>query len=295
MILGAIDIGSNAIRLVVYEVLGKKKTPFFKRIAMYRVPIRLGSDAFVLGRITDKNIMRLMSAMQAFKNLIDVFEPKAIRACATSAMRDARNGEAIQLRIQKECQIPLEIISGQEEANIIFSSHVAESLDVTKSYLYIDVGGGSTELTVINKGNLEASQSFQIGTIRLLEDLVKKSEWTLMMNWIAEHIDFKSHITAIGSGGNINKLYKINKNAKNLLLSYDQIMKTYSLLKEYSFEERISEFNMKSDRADVIIPATEIYTKVMKKAGINKIYIPQIGLADGIIHKLYEDIIFEGK
>lgn len=290
MILAAVDIGSNAIRLAMFEVLKKKKDPFFKRVALYRIPIRLGSDAFVIGRISDKNIMKLISAMHAFRHIIDVYEPRLLRACATSAMRDARNGEALRDRIQNECNIPLEIISGKEEADIIFSSHIAEELNPNTSYLYIDVGGGSTELTVFNNGKLQNSMSFQIGTIRMLKDVVKRSEWSNMFDWISKNVDYKSHITAIGSGGNINKLYKITKNAKNLTLSLDQLSRTFNILKESSFEERIIEFNMRSDRADVIIPAAEIYSKVMKKAGIKKIYIPQIGLSDGIIHKLYEEM-----
>lgn len=287
----AVDIGSNAIRLAIFQVLMKDNRPIYKKISLYRVPVRLGEDAFLRQRISDYNINRLIKTMHAFRNLIDVFEPKSMMVCATSAMREAVNGPALAERIREECDLPIEIIDGKMEARLIFSNHIEQDINPKKSYIYIDVGGGSTELSVFQKGEISAQESFNLGTVRILQGQDHKSEWARMREWLDQYAAGINKLTAIGSGGNINKLYKLAKGSKNYYLTFVQLREIRDEVGSLSYEERITELDLKPDRADVIVPAANIYIDVMSKCQVDRVYIPQFGLVDGMIHQLYEDYV----
>lgn len=286
---GAIDIGSNAVRLLFCNVYEQPNgETVFKKSSLIRVPIRLGEDSFTNQIISPKKEEQLVKTMIAFKHLIDVSEVISYRACATSAMREARNSQSVVDRIYLESGIKVEVIEGQKEAEIIYSNHTAELINSKKTYLYIDVGGGSTELTLFSNGKICASRSFNIGTIRLLKGMVSKETWTEMKDWIVEATAKYENISGIGSGGNINKLVGLARKKDDRQISYSKLKEIYSSLTLYTLEERITLMGMNPDRADVIIPATEIFITVMKTANIQKIMVPQIGLSDGIIHLLHE-------
>lgn len=289
MIFAAVDIGSNAVRLLFSHVHEQKGKVIFKKGELIRLPIRLGDDSFVKEEISKEKADKLVTAMKGFSEIIKVFDVKGFRACATSAMRDAKNGQEIIKRIKEESGLDVEIIDGKTEAATIFSNHVEELLDPQQAYLYIDVGGGSTELTLIANGKPLASKSFNIGTIRLLCNKVEKEEWEELKNWIKKNTYGISSITAIGSGGNINKLFKMSGKKENKHLSYDKIKSMSDMLNSYTYEERITVLGLNPDRADVIIPATKIFLTAMKSAEIEKIIVPQIGLSDGIVHVLYDE------
>ena len=284
----AIDIGSNAVRLLFSQVFENGKTATFKKDALFRVPLRLGEDVFVNGKISKEKVSSLVNTMIAFKHLIKAYKPLAFRACATSAMREAENRKEILKVIKKEAGITLEIIDGKKEADIIYSNQIAENLDKKGTYLYIDVGGGSTELTLISKSRIISSQSFNIGTVRTLKKKDQKSEWAGMEKWLKENTGSYQSVSGIGSGGNINKIFRMsgNKDGKPILLK--SIKKIYSELNEHTLKERITKLGLRPDRADVIIPAANIFISVMKWSGIKNLYVPQVGLSDGIIHLLYE-------
>lgn len=284
----AIDIGSNAVRLLFCNVFEGNGSPVFKKAELIRVPLRLGEDAFVSGKISDKKIEKLVTAMKAFRHLIKVYDVIDYRACATSAMRDAANGPAIVERIREEAGINIEIIDGKTEADIIYSNHVAEQLGRDKAYLYIDIGGGSTELSVFWKGRVAASRSFNIGTIRMLHEQVSKDTWSEMKSWVENRAKGYKEMVAIGSGGNINKLFKMSHKKESKPLSYDKLKGLYEKLSSYTLEERITLLGLNPDRADVIMPASKIALTIMKTADIEKMIVPQIGLSDGIVHLLYE-------
>ena len=284
----SIDIGSNAVRLLLCNVYEAADGPVFKKAELIRMPIRLGEDAFRFKRISEEKKEKLAKTMKAFKLLIDVFGVIDYRACATAAMREAENGQELIRYVKQQSGIEIDIIDGKTEAQIIYSNHIAEHLDHDQSYLYIDVGGGSTELTLFADGHIMASQSFNIGTIRLLHDQVSKETWSNFKDWIKEKTKGYSALTAIGSGGNINKLFKMADRKENKPLLFNKIQETYYFLKEFSVEQRITHLGLNPDRADVIVPATKIFLTVMKMADIEKIIVPQIGLSDGIIHLLYE-------
>ena len=284
----AIDIGSNAVRLLLCNVYDQDGEPVFKKAELVRMPIRLGEDAFRFKRITEEKKERLAKTMKAFKLLIDVFGAVDFRACATAAMREADNGPEVIRYIKQQAGIEIEIIDGKTEAQIIYSNHIEEHLDHDQSYLYIDVGGGSTELTLFARNKVVASQSFNIGTIRLLHDQVSKETWNYFKDWVKEKTIPYYPLTAIGSGGNINKLFKMADKKENKPLTLAKIQEVYSFLKEFTVEDRITRLGLNPDRADVIVPATKIFLTVMKTAVIDKILVPQIGLSDGIIHLLYE-------
>jgi exopolyphosphatase/guanosine-5'-triphosphate,3'-diphosphate pyrophosphatase len=269
----------------VYDQDGE---PVFKKAELVRMPIRLGEDAFRFKRITEEKKERLAKTMKAFKLLIDVFGAVDFRACATAAMREADNGPEVIRYIKQQSGIEIEIIDGKTEAQIIYSNHIEEHLDHDQSYLYIDVGGGSTELTLFARNKVVASQSFNIGTIRLLHDQVSKETWNYFKDWVKEKTIPYYPLTAIGSGGNINKLFKMADKKENKPLTLAKIQEVYSFLKEFTVEDRITRLGLNPDRADVIVPATKIFLTVMKTAVIDKILVPQIGLSDGIIHLLYE-------
>lgn len=287
MIFAAVDIGSNAMRLLfcrAYDVNGK---PHFSKEELIRLPIRLGEDVFLHGKISDKKAEKLITAMRGFHELIKVYEVDAYRAVATSAMRDASNGQEIIDRIRKEAGLNVEIIDGKVEAQLVFSNHIEEMLNPKHAYLYIDVGGGSTELTLYHNQKVIAAKSFNIGTVRMLLDKVEKDEWERMKEWIKKATFGVRPLHAIGSGGNINKIFKMTKKEhKNL--SYNKLKGINDMLNSYTYAERVEVLGLKPDRADVIVHASKIFITIMKTADIEDIFVPQIGLSDGIVHDLYD-------
>ena len=287
MIFAAVDIGSNAMRLLfcrAYDVNGK---PHFSKEELIRLPIRLGEDVFLNGKISEKKAEKLITAMRGFRELIKVYEVDGYRAVATSAMRDASNSNEIIERIKKEADLNVEIIDGKLEAQLVFSNHIEQLLNPKHAYLYIDVGGGSTELTLYSNHKVIAAKSFNIGTVRLLLDKVDKDEWENMKEWIKKTTLGIKPLHAIGSGGNINKIFKMSKK-DNKNLSYSKLKGIYDMLNSYTYQERMDVLGLKPDRADVIVHAARIFITIMKTADIEDIFVPQIGLSDGIIHDLYD-------
>ena len=268
----SIDIGSNAVRLLFCNVIEDKGKTLYKKAELIRIPLRLGEDAFLHKRITRKKVDRLVTTMKAFKHLISVNEVTDHRACATAAIRAAENRE--------------EIINGRTEANIIYANHSEQYLDKGSSYMYIDIGGGSTELTLMHKGKCVASRSFNIGTILLMYDKVEKEYWLNFKKWIREAAAGKQPIIAIGSGGNINKLYKMSEK-KGKPLPYKMLKMLAARIESYSPKDRVKILGLNPDRADVIVPAAKILMSVMKNAKIEKIIVPEIGLSDGMVHGMY--------
>ena len=285
----AIDIGSNAARLLLGNVYESKNGPIFKKADLVRIPLRLGEDAFIHKRISNEKVDKLILAMKAFRHVMDFHEIIDYKACATSAMREAINGVDVAEHVLGESGIAIEIITGKTEAQIIYSNHIAEHMSSDSDYLYIDVGGGSTELTLFSKGNFVASRSFNVGTIRFLNDLVSKELWTEFKEWIKKTTKDYHPLTAIGSGGNINKIFKMSRKKQNRPLSYKKLTEMHDFLNSFTLQERVEVLGLNPDRADVIVPAGKIFLAVMKNANINKIYVPQIGMADGLIHLLYEN------
>lgn len=290
----AIDIGSNAIRLLVSNVIEKRdKEPQFKKSALVRVPIRLGSDSFVEGKVSEANIHRMIDAIEAFKLLMNVHGVEKYKACATSAMREASNGKEVAEQVLKKTGIRIDIIGGKEEASMISSTDLHELISGDKSYLYVDVGGGSTEFTIFSKGEIITSKSFKIGTVRLLNNTKQenKEAFKKVQSWIEMNTASYRKISLIGSGGNINKLFKMSGRSEGAPISYIYLNAQYQFLKKMSYGDRITELSLNPDRADVIIPATKIYLSAMKWSGARKIHVPKIGLADGIIKSLYYNTI----
>ena len=284
----AIDIGSNAVRLLIAIVLEEDGKPTrFKKNSLVRVPIRLGADVFVNQRISDENLTRLQDTMLAFKLLMKSHKVECYKACATSAMREAANGKVITEEIFRNTGIQIDIIGGHEEATIIAATDIKEYISKDRNYLYVDVGGGSTEFSIIHNRNKIASKSFKVGTVRLLNKLVKEKTWDKLEEWINEQTKNYEKVDVIGSGGNINKIFKISGKAMGKPLTYFYLSSYYKKLQTYSYEERISELDLNQDRADVIIPATRIYLLAMKWSKAKHIYVPKIGLSDGIIKSMY--------
>jgi exopolyphosphatase/guanosine-5'-triphosphate,3'-diphosphate pyrophosphatase len=289
--LAAIDIGSNAARLLVSDVTEAENfKPSFTKLNLIRVPIRLGFDVFEKNEISPKRISMLLQTMKAFSYILKVYQVKYLRACATSAMRDARNSAEIIKKVKLETGIKIEIISGDEEAAVIYENHVAENLDKDHAYVYIDVGGGSTEITFFADGKLRYKESYNIGTIRLLKNMVEEEQWNVMREKIKASIKSKLPVVAIGSGGNINKVFSISKRKEGKPLTLELLKDYYKELSSFTVEERIRIYKLKDDRADVIVPALRIYVNIMRWAEIEEIYVPKIGLADGLIQNLYEEI-----
>lgn len=284
----AIDIGSNAVRLLISNIIEQKGKPTkFKKNSLVRVPIRLGADVFVNKKISKENTQRLVDTMLAFKLLMKSHKVVKYKACATSAMRESNNGKEVVDLILNKTNVSIDIIGGEEEAAIIAATNLSSYIDESKTYLYVDVGGGSTEFTVIQQGKSVASKSFKIGTVRLLNDMVSKEAWQELEQWIKEHTSAYDKISVLGSGGNINKIFKISGKALGKPLTYFYLTTYNTLLQSYSYEERITELDLNQDRADVIIPAMRIYLSSMKWSGAKNIYVPKIGLADGIIKSMY--------
>ena len=291
MRLAAIDIGSNAARLLITDVIeGPQGIPEFIKVVLVRVPLRLGFDVFDKGEISTTRIDKIIKTIKAYQLLLDVYEVKNLRACATSAMRDAVNAKEIIKKVRAETGIRLEIISGQEEASLIYENHVAENMKSDESYLYIDVGGGSTELTFFSDGKMIFKESFNIGTIRLLKNQVNEAAWDEMKEFIRNKTKGYHHVTAIGSGGNINKIFSISKRKEGKALSLELLRDYYKEFSNLSLPQRISLYKLREDRADVIVPALLIYINVMRWADTEEIFVPKIGLADGLIHTLYEEV-----
>jgi exopolyphosphatase / guanosine-5'-triphosphate,3'-diphosphate pyrophosphatase len=285
----AIDIGSNAVRLLIADIKLNDATISFKKNTLIRVPLRLGDDAFLDKKISAKKIEELLKTMVAFRNLIDVYKVSEYMACATSAMREATNGAEIVAMIKKDAGIDLEIVEGQREAKIIYASHIEESLDQKKNYLYIDVGGGSTELSVFSKGEMIASRSFNLGGIRILDNQDKDETWAEMKEWVKSQAQNHKNMSGIGTGGNINKLFKMSDQKDGTALSFAKLKALYDYLNSFSLKDRINILGLNHDRADVIIPASEIYLSVMKWGGLKQIFVPRVGLVDGIIQLLIEE------
>lgn len=287
----AIDIGSNAVRLLVSNVIERKNKPtIFTKNAMVRVPIRLGQDTFSHGSIGMPNQQRMINAMQSFKMLMDVHGVSHYMACATSALREAKNGAHFIERIRKETEVAVELIDGKREAEIIAMTDLYDIVKAHKSYLFVDVGGGSTELTVIHGGKTIASKSFKIGTVRLLNKMVKDNELERYKDWIEKHTHSTGSISVVGSGGTINKVFKMSGRKIGKPLSYMLLSEHYEFLKQRSHKELLVDLQLNPDRADVIVPAVHIYLLAMKYSGANKIFVPKVGLADGMIKLLYKEL-----
>jgi exopolyphosphatase/guanosine-5'-triphosphate,3'-diphosphate pyrophosphatase len=284
----AIDIGSNAVRLLIADIKKNGTTVSFKKNTLIRVPLRLGDDAFLDKQISVKKIEELLKTMVAFRNLIDVYKVSDYMACATSAMREAGNGSSIVSLIKSDAGIDLEIVEGQREANIIYASHIEESLDRKKNYLYIDVGGGSTELSVFSKGEMIASRSFNLGGIRILDNQDKDETWAEMKDWVKHQSQTNKNLSGIGTGGNINRLFRMADQKDGTAITFAKLKSIYDYLNSFSLKDRINVLGLNQDRADVIIPASEIYLSVMKWGGVKQIFVPRVGLVDGIIQLLID-------
>ncbi len=284
----AIDIGSNAIRLLFMNVVEEGKKVIFKKSSLIRVPVRLGDEAFFLGKISQKKIDKLIKTIQAFKNLMEVYEVVSFRACATSAMREATNGQDIVRQVLEKTGVEVEVIDGKQEAEIIYSNQIVEMINDDNHYLYVDVGGGSTEITLFTNRKLVDSQSFNIGTIRLLNQKVSENDFKQMKKWLKLLKTDEKEVSLIGSGGNINKIFKISGKKEKEFLVFEELSEIDKFLNYYSIEERIKVLGLNPDRADVIVPASDIFLKIMKWTGAKRIIVPTIGVSDGIVHQLYE-------
>lgn len=295
MKLAAIDIGSNAARLLIQDaILSPKGKREFVKVALVRVPLRLGFDVFENGVISDDKAEKFVTTIKAYKHLLDVYEVKHLITAATSAMRDAKNAGTLVQRIKAETGVDIRVISGEEEATYIYENHFADTLNNMESYLYIDVGGGSTELTFFSDGRLVTQKSFNIGTIRLLKNQVTQEQWTEMRQFIRERLKGHHHITAIGTGGNINKVFSLSKRKDGKPLNLELLRNYYKEFSALTVQHRISTYGLREDRADVIVPALLIYINVMNWSDAEEIYVPKIGLADGLIHLLCDDLINAG-
>ena len=291
MRLAAIDIGSNAARLLISDVIeGPLQVSEFIKVVLVRVPLRLGFDVFDKGEIPPVKVEKIIKTIRAYKLLLDVYEVKHFRACATSAMRDAINGNEIIKKVKDDTGVHIEIISGQEEASMIYENHVAENLTPDESWLYVDVGGGSTELTFFSDGKLVFKESFNIGTIRLLKNQVSEASWDSMKEFIRTKTKGYHHVSAIGSGGNINKIFSLSKRKEGKSLSLEALRDYYKEFSSLTMAQRMSLYKLREDRADVIVPALLIYINVMRWADAEEIFVPKIGLADGLVHSLYQNL-----
>ena len=270
----AIDIGSNAVRLLICNVIETDTEVYFKKSQLTRVPVRLGIESFIDGKISKATANRLVVHY---------------KGCATSAMRDASNGEELIAQIKKEAKIDIDIISGKLEAEIIFATHIEAIIEGIDDFLYVDVGGGSTELTLFHKGKLIVSKSFNIGTLRVLQNMVSDKDWSKMSEWLVSNTSSYKNISIIGSGGNINKMFKMSMKEMGKPLDFKYLTKQFNTINAMSYEDRMIELDLNPDRADVIIPALQIYLNVMKWSKIDSVYVPKIGLSDGIIRYAYKD------
>ena len=289
MKLAAIDIGSNAVRLLFIHVYETESGYSYVKDALYRVPLRLGEDVFSKGKLSKDKIKDFENTMSAFKKLMKVYKPITYMACATSAMRDASNGPEVLKKIFKKTGLKIEIITGQQEADILFSNHVEKlQPDPKQNYLFIDIGGGSTELILVSKGEMIDRKSFNIGTLRLRDNHVEAKIWKEFDNWLNHFKTKYPDIVAVGTGGNINTMQKYFSKSKKAEMPCSVIQETYKTLKDLSVQERILKYSLKPDRADVIVPAAEILLRVTNLLEVQTILVPKVGLADGMIHMLFE-------
>jgi len=284
----AIDIGSNAMRLLISNIVEQQGAATqFNKSALIRVPIRLGQDAFTVGEISQENIDRMVDAMNAFQLLMKVYKVEKYKACATSAMREAYNGKEVVAIIKEKTNVDIDIIDGKNEAAIIASYDLNNFIRTDQTYLYVDVGGGSSEFSLFSEGKMVASKSFKNGTVRLLNNMVNEVVWEEIEKWIKTTTAEYDDIILIGSGGNINKIFKLSGKREDKPLSYVYLTSQYQYLNSLTYEQRIAELGLNTDRADVIIPATQIYLNAMKWSGARQIFVPKIGLADGIVKAMY--------
>lgn len=284
----AIDIGSNAMRLLVTNIVEQEgKETQFNKESLVRVPIRLGQDSFTVGEISEENTQRMIDAMKAYKLLMKVHKVERYMACATSAMREAYNAKDVVDIIEQEAGIRIEIIDGRKEASIIAATDLHHFIKPDHTYLFVDVGGGSTEFSLFTEGKIVASKSFKNGTVRLLNNMVSELVWQEIEKWIKKIVEPYDNVILIGSGGNINKLFKMSGKQQEKPLSYFYVNSQYQFLNGLSYEQRISELSLNPDRADVIIYAARIYLNAMKWSGARNIYVPKIGLSDGIVKAMY--------
>lgn len=292
MKLAAIDIGSNAARLKIIDVVvNKQKIAEFNKLNFVRLPLRLGFDVFENGKISEQSTKNLVQAMKAFQELITFYDVTASKACATSAMRDAKNSTSVVEAVARQTGLTINVISGDEEATLVHENHIAENMDREHGYLYVNVGGGSTDLIFYVDGEVRFKKSYDIGTIRILKQLVTKRDWDYMKEELKTKIKSNLPLVAIGSGGNINKMFAISEKKSGKPLSLDQLRKYQHDLSLMSVEERMHNYGMRADRADVIVPALQIYINLMNWSNIQKIYVPKIGLVDGLGHALYAEVV----
>lgn len=287
----AIDIGSNAVRLFIADIIEHDGPTQFKKSELVRVPIRLGADSFLNQEISKTNIKRLIDAMKAFRLLMNVNGVTVYKACATSAMREASNAAIVVQKVLDQAKIQIDIIDGQTEAKIIAATDLNEILDAKKVYLYVDVGGGSTEFSIFEGSKKILSKSFKIGTVRLINDKVSKDTWDALKIWIKTHTKPYKALTLLGSGGNINKLFKMSNKKPLSVLNLSYLEHKLEEFSELSYEERILELGLKPDRADVILPATHLFLKAMKWSNAKALLVPKIGLSDGIVKSIYAKTI----
>lgn len=284
----AIDIGSNAVRLLFCDVYPYQNDFVVKKTSLVRLPIRLGEDVFINKDISEININKLIETIHGFKSLASVYDIIEYRACATSAMREAANGKEVIKKIKEETGVSIEIIEGEQEAELIYNTHIAEKIDKKGTFLYVDVGGGSTELNLFSKGKKVVRKSFKIGTLRLKNDLVTEEVWKEFREWINELAEENPPSMLIATGGNINKLYKLCGLKDYALFEFEELERMNKFISKYNVEERVTKLGLKPDRADVITHAAKIYLEVMKAASVKNTFVPKVGLADGIIYELYE-------
>ena len=284
----AIDIGTNAVRLLIGELDEANEQKFVKKISYTRIPIRLGIDVFENGRISDKKIDDFVKSIQAFKLISEVFNVKKLRACATSAMREADNAKEVIKKVKKETQVQIEIIDGSEEAELILSTFFLLEFDGTIPFVVIDVGGGSTEISIFRKGEKVTARSFPTGTVRLLKGKVKSIVWNELDDWIKSNFRSDTEYLTFATGGNINKIHKILGKKSTESITMKEFKNLYKDMKDLTDKQRERDYKLKSDRSDVIIPAFEIYLKIFKGLNPNEFFVPKIGLSDGIIYNLHQ-------
>lgn len=291
MIYGAIDIGTNAARLLVGEVIIEDKTTFLRKVSYTRIPLRLGYDVFENGVISPEKELEFLKTMNAFKLIADVFKVRGLRACATSAVREASNGADVQKRIEQETGLTLDVIDGNEEARLIFGTFNLLNINKDVAYIVIDVGGGSSEVTIFDNGVKVAEKSFRVGTIRLLKNKTSDKIWSEIDAWILKNTNPKYTYRIYGTGGNINKCHKLLGKQLDESISYREIDELYENLSKLSVTKRMLKYQLKADRADVIVPALQIYKYIMRSMKAKEIVVPKIGLVDGIIYDLYHQEI----
>lgn len=288
MLYGAIDIGTNAARLLIGEIVKEGKVTFIRKVSYTRIPLRLGYDVFDNELISPEKENDFVKTIQSFKLISEVFKVKGLRACATSAMREAQNGKAVQKRIKKETGVHIEIINGDEEAKLIFGTFNFLNIEKDIAYIVVDVGGGSSEITLFDNGKKIAEKSFKIGTIRMLKEKTNPAIWAEMNAWIKNNTDSNHQYRVFGTGGNINKCHKLLGKQVNKAIDYEEIKALYDELKDLSLNQRMMKYQLKEDRADVIVPALKIYKHIMKGMRATEIFVPKIGLVDGVIYGLYQ-------